>query len=108
MPDSPFSSHNNAFEADLRRLRQLPSAAPAPFLYTRVQARLLAVSEGRLPWWLRRPAHLLAVLSLLLALNVGAVLHVAYQRYTTTATTTTPLDSFASEYQLTPYIVAYE
>ncbi|MBC6611759.1 hypothetical protein H8B15_12560 [Hymenobacter sp. BT507] len=113
MPDSHLPSQtgpDDALEADLQRLRHLPPAAPTPFLFTRVQARLdaTATKTGALPWWLQRPAYLVAVLILLVAINMGAVLHFAYQRTVASTTATTPLDSFASEYQLTPYVVAYE
>lgn len=109
-PTAPGSDPDQALHTALRQLRALPAAAPRPFFYGRVRQRLLETEQPALVWWLRRPAYLAAAFSLLLTLNAGAALHYLQHQAASTATTatTTAYDSFVTEYQLTPYEVAYE
>ncbi|GAA4507870.1 hypothetical protein GCM10023172_39170 [Hymenobacter ginsengisoli] len=56
----------------LARLRRQPPPEPRPFFYARVQARLQAERTRPLPWlasWLRRPAYVVLLAALLLAVS---------------------------------------
>jgi hypothetical protein len=59
------------WEELMRQLRAQPKAHPRPFFYTRVQARLKAEEqrESRLLNWLRRPAYLVLLGALILAVS---------------------------------------
>jgi len=73
MSDSAFRPDPDAqWESLLRQLRQQPVPPPTPFLYARVQARLVAKASAPLfglPIWLRRPAFVLALGGLGLVLS---------------------------------------
>ena len=58
------------WEELLHQLRTQPLAQPRPFFYGRVQARLAArARQSGLPGWVRRPAYVLLLGALVLALN---------------------------------------
>lgn len=60
------------WEAALQQLRQQPKAQPQPFFYARVHARLAAQLHPRgawLPGWVRRPAYVLLLGTLVLAVS---------------------------------------
>ena len=64
----PAADHE--WEELMRQLRTQPPAQPRPFFYGRVQARLAA--RARQPWlpgWVRRPAYVMLLGALVLALS---------------------------------------
>jgi hypothetical protein len=73
MSDSAFRPDSDAqWDELMRQLRQQPALPPPPFLYARIRARLVAKANASplgLPAWLRRPAFVLALGALGLAVS---------------------------------------
>ena len=71
MSDSaPRPATDQQWDELLRQLRTQPLAQPRPYFYGRVQARLAV--EARQPWlpgWMCRPAYVLLLGALVLALS---------------------------------------
>ena len=80
MPDPLLSpGSDEEWEALLRQLRAQPSPPLRPFFYARVRARLAAAQwppTAGLLGWVRRPAYLVLLSALVLAVSGdGAALH---------------------------------
>jgi len=106
MANSPLSDEE--WQKLLQKWRALPVEEPSPFFYTRLQARLQAPQQLSaadalpLPSWLRRPSYALAFGAVVLALNVGAVLH-QVTRPAHPSATASAYAAFVAEYQLDPF-----
>lgn len=73
------SAPDEEWDALMRQLHDRPKGAPRPFFYSRVTARLTAVSEPKSPFWpewILRPMHAALLAALVLSLSGdGRALH---------------------------------
>lgn len=98
--DQP-ADENDAWERRFQQLGQLKPESPKPFFYTRLRARLESPEAPvQLPRWLRQPAYVLGAFSLIILLNVGALLYYADSSSTATADVNS-YEGFITDYQLT-------
>lgn len=101
------------WETDFRQWGRRSQPELRPFFYARLEARLRSGLDQSvepamwLPFWLRRPAYAYAALSLLVLLNVGAVIGLSVS-YTANDDQNTVSTVFQDEYSIEPYITAYE